>query len=157
MPTLDDVYRKFGETSEAAQLLETELGTMLLMVGCIDAGLLENPDSERATVIYKQINRHTLGQMIKKLGHNTTSIAHLEDLLAEALKARNRLAHSFYLRHNLRRNSDDGREAMMKDLEFMHEKLITAYKAVMLLSGVDLDKLVAEHGDAPLPSGHLPI
>ena len=27
MPTLDDVYRKFGEASEAAQLLETELGT----------------------------------------------------------------------------------------------------------------------------------
>jgi len=157
MPTVDDVYRKFGETSQAAQLLETELGTMLLMVGCIEADVLENPDSERATEIYKQINRHTLGQMIKKLGHKTTSIAHLEDLLAEALRARNRLAHSFYLRHNLRRNSDDGREAMMKDLESIHEKLLKAYKAVMLLSGVDLDKLVAEHGDAPLPSGHLPI
>jgi len=48
-------------------------------------------------------------------------------------------------------------EAMMKDLESIHEKLLKAYKAVMLLSGVDLDKLVAEHGDAPLPSGHLPI
>ena len=157
MPTLDDVYRKFGETSEAAQLLETELGTMLLMVGCIEADLLENPDAKRATEIYKQINRHTLGQMIKKLGHKTTSIAHLEDVLAEALRVRNRLAHSFYLRHNLRRNSDDGRETMMKDLESMHEKILKAYKAVMLLSGVDLDKVVAEHGDAPQPSGHLPI
>ena len=35
MPTLDDVYRKFGEASEAAQLLETELGTMLLTVGAV--------------------------------------------------------------------------------------------------------------------------
>ncbi len=157
MPTLDDVYRKFGETSEAAQLLETQLGTMLLMHGCIEAGLLETPDSERATEIYKQINRHTLGQMIKKLNHNTTSIAHLEDLLGKALKVRNRLAHSFYLRHNLRRNSEDGREAMLKDLESMHDKLLEAYKAVMLVSGVDLDKLVTEHGDAPQPTGHLPI
>ncbi len=157
MPSLDDVYRKFGETSEAAQLLETELGTMLLMLGCIEADLLENPDSEKATEIYKQINRHTLGQMIKKLGHKTTSIVHLEDLLTKALAVRNRLAHSFYLRHNLRRNSDDGRVIMMKDLESMHEKLLEAYKAVMLLSGVDLDKLVAEHGNAPQPTGHLPI
>lgn len=31
MPSLDDVYRKFGEVSEVAQLLETELGTMPLM------------------------------------------------------------------------------------------------------------------------------
>ena len=68
MPTLDDVYRKFGEVSEAAQPLETELGTMLLMVGCIEADLIENPDSEKATEIYKQINKHTLGQLIKRLG-----------------------------------------------------------------------------------------
>ena len=27
MATLDEVYRKFGEVSEAAQLLETELAT----------------------------------------------------------------------------------------------------------------------------------
>ena len=35
MPTLDDVYRKFGETAEAAQLLETDLGTIALMIGCL--------------------------------------------------------------------------------------------------------------------------
>jgi hypothetical protein len=29
--SLDDVYRKFGETAEAAQLLETELGTLLFL------------------------------------------------------------------------------------------------------------------------------
>jgi hypothetical protein len=31
MTSLDDVYRKFGETAEAAQLLETELGNILLI------------------------------------------------------------------------------------------------------------------------------
>ena len=29
MAMLDEVYRKFGEAFEAAQLLETELGTLL--------------------------------------------------------------------------------------------------------------------------------
>ena len=149
MPTLDDVYRKFGETSEAAQLLETQLGTMLLMIGCIDKDLIENPDPEKATLLYIQINKHTLGQLTKKLGQKTASISHLEELLSEALAVRNRLAHSYYLRHNLRRNSDDGRAVMMKDLESMHAKLLEAYKAVMLVSGVDLDKLGAEHGNGP--------
>ena len=31
MPTLDEVYRKFGEASEAAQLVETDLGNLFLM------------------------------------------------------------------------------------------------------------------------------
>ena len=57
MPTLDDVYRKFGEASEAAQLLETELGTLLLVHKCTDAGLLENPDPSRATPIYEVARR----------------------------------------------------------------------------------------------------
>ena len=55
------------------------------------------------------------------------------------------------------RNSDDGREVMLRDLEAIHENLLRAYKAVLLFSGVDLEKLVAEYGDSALPSGHLPI
>ena len=157
MPTLADVYRKFGEAFEAAQLLETELGTLLLAHKCIDAGLLENSDANRATAIHKQINKQTLGQLTRSLGAVGASIVDLEQLLSDALVSRNRLAHSFYLQHNLRRNSDDGRNVMLRDLEAMHENLLEAYKAVLLLSGVDLEKLVAEHGDSALPSGHLPI
>jgi hypothetical protein len=156
MPTLDDVYRKFGETSEAAQLLETELGTMLLTFECVSEELIENPCPEKATLLYKQINKHTLGQLTKKL-NQIASITHLEGLLGEALAVRNRLAHSFYLKHNLRRNSDDGRAVMMKDLESMHDKLLEAYKAVMLVAGIDLNKLAAEHGNEPQPATHLPI
>ena len=157
MPILDDVYRKFGETFEAAQLLETELGTLLLAHQCVDEGLLRKPDSERSTAIYRQIDKQTLGRLIRKLGTAGYSVADLDELLFEALAARNRLAHSFYLRHNIRRNSDEGRLTMLKDLEAMHEKLLAAYKAVLLLSGVDLEKFVEEHGEGSLPTGHLPI
>jgi hypothetical protein len=45
VPTLDDVYRKFGETAEAAQLLETELGTKLLVRRGVAANLLNEPNS----------------------------------------------------------------------------------------------------------------
>ena len=157
MPALDDVYRKFGEVSEAAQLLETELGTLLLAHKCIDAGLIANRDPNRATAIYDQINKQTFGQLMQSLGKAGASIGGLEQLLSNALVSRNRLAHSFYLKHNFRRNSDDGREVMLRDLEAIHEDLLDAYKAVLLLSGVDLERLVADHGDSALPSGHLPF
>lgn len=157
MPTLDDVYRKFGETSEAAQLLETELGNIILLNNCIESGHFQCPNSENAIEIVKQIDKQTLGQLIRKLGLGSTSGALLQELLYEALKVRNRLVHSFYLQHNLRRNSDAGCAIMLQDLEAIHEKLLEAYKAIILLSGVDLDKLVAELGTASQPADHLPI
>ena len=156
MPTLDEVYRKFGEASEAAQLLETELGTLLLTHKCIDAGLLEHPNPNRATAVYDQINKQTLGQLVRSLGSIGVSIDDLEKLLSDAVASRNRLTHSFYLQHNFRRNSNDGRDAMLRDLEAIHEDLLGAYKVVLRLSGVDLEKLVAESGEIPLPTGYLP-
>ena len=151
MPTLDDVYRKFGEVSEAAQLLESELGTMLLEHRCVEAGLLEHPSSEKATAIYDHINKQTLGRLIRSLGAIGDSIKDLERLLSDALASRNRLMHSFYLQHNFRRNSDEGREVMLRDLEAMHDDLLEAYCAVLGLSGVEL----AAIGDIALPTRHI--
>ena len=37
MPDLNEVYRKFGEVAEAAQLFETELGNLLLLEKGIEA------------------------------------------------------------------------------------------------------------------------
>jgi hypothetical protein len=54
---------------------------------------------------------------------------------------------------------------MMKDLESIHNTLIEAYKALMLLSGVDLEKLTQQAAKSqedsrtlePPPLRHLPI
>ena len=59
LPTLDDVYRKFGETSEAAQLLETELATLLLWEQCVQEDLIGD-DGKRATEIMKAIDRKSV-------------------------------------------------------------------------------------------------
>ncbi len=153
MPTLDEVYRKFGEASEAAQLLETELGNVLLIVGAVEANLLEQPDPTRASDLLRSINRQTLGQLFNSLNRSSDSVAHLETLLLRALAERNRLSHAFYRQHNFRRNSEAGRALMMKDLESIHDALLDAYKAVMLLSGIDLDKVTIDG----LPTRHVPI
>lgn len=153
MPTLDDVYRKFGEAAEAAQLLETELGTMLILLEATNDGLITEPNPERAKDIFDSINRHTLGQLLNKLNNKTQLLDDLETLLLKAREARNRLSHSFFREHNFRRNSDEGRALMLEDLESIHNALLNAYKAVMLLSGVDLDTAI----ETNLPTRHVPI
>jgi hypothetical protein len=153
VPTLDDVYRKFGEAAEAAQLLETELGSMLLLIDEVEDGLLIVPDPKRASDLLTKINRHTLGQLLKRLNCKAPSLDTLESLLSNALGQRNRLFHSFYRQHNNRRNSDEGRALMLKDLQSIHGTLLQAYKAIMLLSGVDLAAVV----ELKLPTRHLPI
>lgn len=153
MPTLDDVYWKFGFASEAAQLLETQLGNLLLEHGIVEENLVNEPKPIRAADLYRQVDKHTLGQLITKLKAKNQLIANLENALAKALEERNRLSHSFYRQHNFRRNSDEGRQRMLDDLESIHITLLDAYKAVMLLSGTDLDKLT----ETELPTKHLPI
>jgi hypothetical protein len=156
MPALDDVYRKFGETAEAAQLLETHLGTMLLLSRGAENGLFTEPNPELASDLHNAINRQTLGQLIKGLT-SPQSFAALESLISNALQERNRLFHSFYRQHNFRRNSEDGRALMLDDLESIHATLLRAYKAIMLLDGVDLDALVKSDIELDQPTGHVKI
>ena len=139
MPRLEDVYCKFGFAAEAAQLLETQLGNMLLFHHAIDDGLIGGGNPEGARVVWDSINRQTLGQLLKSLNNHTQSLDRLNDLLLMALKQRNRLFHSFYPSHNFRRNSEEGRLIMLQDLEDIHTALLDAYKAVLLLEGIDLD------------------
>lgn len=170
MPTLDDVYRKFGEVSEAAQLLETELGNILFGEAVVEGMLVRLPESARlnkkqAEELMDNVNRQTLGQLIKNAKRYTKALDQLEPLLAEALEERNRLSHHFYRQHNFRRNSDVGRLLMLEDLESIHHVLLNAYKAVVLLSGVDLDAVAEksnkarDNGERPAadPTVHLPI
>lgn len=46
---------------------------------------------------------------------------------------------------------------MVKDLESIHETLLGAYKAIMLLSGVDLDALAETAAKQDAPTRHVPI
>jgi hypothetical protein len=148
LPTLDDVYRKFGEASEAAQLLETELGTLLLWEQVIAEDLLGG-DGERATEIMRAINRQTLGTLIKNAKGNSQPIEEIAALLDRAVRERNRLSHSFYRQHNFRRNSGEGRALMMQDLETIHEVILQAYKELMLLGGTDLNDALAKTFELP--------
>lgn len=147
MPTIDDIYHKFGEALEVAQLIETELGTSELFLRAVHEGLITptlQVDSKRAADLLAKIDRQTLGQHVKETRQHTNALDNLEPLMSTALKERNRLSHQFYREHNIRKNTDAGRAVMMADLESIHSALLDAYKALMLLSGIDLDALVEQ-------------
>jgi hypothetical protein len=153
MPSLSDVYAKFGEAAEAAQLLETEVGNMLLWVRVAEHDLLNKRDPALARKIFSDVDRKTLGQLILAVRAKMPAPENLEELLSGALQERNRLNHAFFRQHNFRRNSAEGRALMLQDLEHIHDQILDAYKAVMLLSGVDLENTRTPD----LPTGHLPL
>ncbi len=153
MNSLDDVYKKFGEVAEAAQLLETEVGNIVLTAGLVEEDLIGKPNKELAAAILKRINRQTLGQLLRSESSPINSAPDLEALFLRSLNERNRLAHSFYRQHNFRRNSDEGRAIMLADLEQIHATLLDAFNAVLLLSGFDLEAASAQ----ALPTKHIPI
>lgn len=53
MTTREQVYAKFGLTAEAAQLFETDLGTMLLALKGEERGWHLNANPEEATEFYE--------------------------------------------------------------------------------------------------------
>jgi hypothetical protein len=138
MPSLVDVYSKFGEVAEAAQLLETQLGNLLIEVsiGAHDSEIIDVKSFSRA--LFEDVDRRTLGQLIKLLRKSKQFEHTLESELATALTDRNRLSHSFYRDHNFRRKTADGRAIMLADLDAIHARVLDAYVDVLKLSGIDL-------------------
>jgi hypothetical protein len=164
MATIEQVHQQFGNASEAAQLLETQLGTMMLAHHVHKENLIDVKNPTRARELLNEINKHTLGQLLRKLHKSGLTFKPLEEQLEKALDERNRLSHHFFRHHNLRRNSDVGRDIMLKDLTGIHDLLLEAYKQVMLLDGIDLDALLKTGLDMPFvheaqvnPNKRLPV
>ena len=153
MACLNDVYRKFGEVGEACQLIETELGTLLLREEGQLKDLLENPNQELAKKIYSKINKYTTGQLFKKMKSHDKRLTDIETAVSKALHDRNLLFHHFFRKHNFRRNTPEGCQIMLDDLENMHKTILEAYKKLMLFSGIDLDQLE----DMNMPKNHVDI
>lgn len=63
MPTMDDIYRKFGEAAEAAQLVETNLGTDLLFYDTVARGHISptlEVDADGARAVLGEVSKKRL-------------------------------------------------------------------------------------------------
>lgn len=150
MATREELYAKFGITAEAAQLFETELGTLLLCARGLERGWHVVPDGESARDLLSEIDRSTLGALLSKLKKYVELDGDLLARFSSALGARNRLNHGFYERHNFKIQTDEGRDEMMTDLELLHDELFGAWQIATVMTSLASDASMRER----LRSGH---
>lgn len=134
MATRDELYAKFGIVAEAAQLFETELGSLLLCAQGLEHGWHLNTDPDSARKLLNEIDRITLGRLLARLKECIAIDEELADRFAMALKARNRLFHGFYEFHNFKIQTDEGRASMIADLEVLHGELFGAWQAASAMT-----------------------
>jgi hypothetical protein len=135
LATHDELYAKFGITAEAAQLFEVELGSLLLCARAIEQRWRSKADADKARKLLRHIDRSTLGHLLGSLRRCVELDDGLADRFASALQTRNRLFHHFYESHNFKIQTDEGRDAMMADLEIMHVELFNAWQVASSLTG----------------------
>jgi hypothetical protein len=125
-------YCKFGQTAEAAQLLESTIVTCLLGIGGLENNWHNKPDPLAARQALETLEEKTLGPLIREIQKYVDFECDFPDLLRTALKTRNRLVHGWFESHNLKIQTNDGRAAMLDDLEAMHSELFQAWQVMQL-------------------------
>jgi len=146
-----ELYAKFGITAEAAQLFETELGTLLLGLRGLEHGWHVVADGERARAALEEIDRSTLGRLLSTLKKHVTFEDDLAARFSSALGARNRLTHGFYERHNFKIQTGAGRDAMIADLEVLHQELFDAWQLAGAMTSIISDILLKQRADGLTP------
>ena len=149
MAKREELYAKFGITAEAGQLFETELGTLILCSQALEHGWHVAPDGEKARAVLDEIDRSTLGRLLHTLESRVHLEGDLEEKFASALKARNRLSHGFYERHNFKIQTDEGRDAMMVDLEALHQELFQAWRIASAMTSLVSEIMLHDADRAP--------
>ncbi|MEZ9004989.1 hypothetical protein A165_06110 [Vibrio tasmaniensis ZS-17] len=132
---MNEVYKKFGEASEMAQLLEYELGTLLIRILDITPKLVTS-QPEMAWMLLDDVYTSALRRFIRqeKGQHQEEPVM---QALNESFKALHGLHHGFFRSYH-----GSSETEMIEALEVLTMSLWQGYRSVMLLSGVDVDELV---------------
>lgn len=131
-----ELYAKYGIAAEAAQLFETEMGTLLLGLQGLENDWQVLPDGAAAREVLDKIDRSTLGRLLNDLKRYITIEGDLEEVFASALNARNQLMHGFFERHNFRIQTEDGRKMMIADLDRLHGECFEAWRTAAKLTTI---------------------
>jgi len=146
MATRQQVYAKFGEVAELAQLLETELGSLLFADEGLRQGAYSLEQWESGRDVLAAINRRTLGGSLAAYRKRFSAALDVDQVMDSALAARNRLMHGFYLAHARRIETPDGCEGMIADLELIRTDLWPAYEFAATLADLLLQEATRLRG-----------
>ncbi len=131
---MNEVYKKFGEASELAQLLEHELGTLLIRILDVTPKFVTT-QPEMAWMLLDDVYTPALSRFIRqeKGQHQEEQIM---QALNESFKAQHGLHHGFFRTYH---GSSD--TEMFEALDPVLMSLWKGYRAVMLFSGIDINEL----------------
>lgn len=115
-PTEHEVFRDFGYVSFTAQMLESSLVTIILAAE--DAGELEIKKPKKRKDLESEIylSEQTLGKLIQLLKEGGID-EEVTEMIEDALKARNYLAHHFFVMNSENHQTAEGRGRMLKELQ----------------------------------------
>lgn len=146
MTTHEHVYEKFGKVAELAQMLETELGSLLFADEGLKQGACSQDDWNSGHEVLAAIDKQTLGRLLKTYRDRFPAASDVDEVMSDALAARNRLIHGFYLSHGSRIETADGRDRMIADLEQIWTALWPAYEFAATLADLLLQEAVHLRG-----------
>jgi len=139
---LYELYAEYGIAAEKAQVLETEAGNVAIAFVTLLVGIDELDDKKKKfySNLVKDVNRKTLGNLLK---HIKTIVDFDEkgiEIIDEALKQRNYLAHHYFRVHNFAIFRADDRKKMVQELKEIQKKLDMAHANLISISSL-LEKL----------------
>lgn len=140
-----ELYAKYGIAAEAAQLFETELGTILLALRALEEGWHSMPNPAAAQELLTTIDKSTLGRMLNKVRENFKVNAELDQILQSRVEARNKLSHGFFAKHNYRIQNEDGRAEMVEELGRLHLDVFAAWQAASAISSLLTERILGGH------------
>ena len=118
---IKEVYAKFGLAMYFAQVLEHGIVNALVSLDLIPNRRKHAPTPEEwSATVDSFMSRHfekTMGRMLRELRSVTLVPSDLEDLLRDALRRRNRLAHDFFREHAEDLITSSGRSAMLAGVD----------------------------------------
>jgi len=131
-----EVYTQFGIAAELAQTLEVDAGNVALayLALFVDTDKITPEQTEWFRSLMEDLNRKTLGQLLRSIKKLATYDDDILETVDEALVKRNYLMHRFFPFHNFALISVEGRREMLAELDEIQKKLGVAHE---LLNGID--------------------
>jgi hypothetical protein len=125
-----EVYARFGLAIYYAQVLEHGLVNALVILDLIPSRRhLARSGEEWGTEVDAFMDRHfetTMGRLMKNLRDVTQVGVDLENLLCDAIKKRNWLAHNYFRERATEFMSSAGREQMLREVDECRDLFQTA-------------------------------
>jgi hypothetical protein len=118
-PDLYGLYAEFGIAAEKAQVMEVEAGNAALsyLAMFVDTDRISPEETEMFRSVIEDVNRKTLGAMLKHIKAFGNFDDKLVEIVDEGLERRNYLTHKFFRTHNFAIQSEAGRKAMIAELK----------------------------------------